>query len=234
MDVGFVLKSIRKQFCSHGITGVFQMLSDRVYIRYQEWKYGIQTEMVISRETLGLEDSEFLEYGASDWRHLRKVIKRLDLQYPCHVFVDFGAGMGRVLIVAAGFRFKRVIGVELSRDLARIAERNIRNAQPKLACSDIRVIQGNATEFVIEPDMSIFYFFNPFYGRTLDSILEAIYNSIAAHPRIARVICRLPPTSEFATQIQQVEWLSKQGELMLKTGTKYWVFESRLHKKHPL
>src|SRR5438094_7871970 len=109
MDLRFVLNSIRKQFRNYGLAGVFEMLFHRAYIRYQEWKYGIRTEGVISQANLGLTNPEFHEYGAADWRQLTKVLRRLHLQYPDHVFVDFGAGMGRALIIAGRFPFKRVV-----------------------------------------------------------------------------------------------------------------------------
>src|ERR1700719_3166712 len=42
-----------------------------------------------------------------------------------YTFVDIGAGKGRALLLAAELPFRKVIGVELSEELARIAQKNI-------------------------------------------------------------------------------------------------------------
>jgi hypothetical protein len=228
MDFSTILKSVRTQFAEHGLAGLSRMLLNRTYLRFQEWKYDIHTNVVISSSALGLANPEHHDYGASDWRHLRKVIERLGLQHESHTFVDFGAGLGRVLIVAGGFPFDRVIGVELSRELASLAQQNLTRARRKLVCKDVRVVNTDAAQFTIEPEMSIFYFFNPFHGQTLQIVLNAIHRSLTSSPRVARIICRLPPTSEFEVRIQECDWLERQFELRLKNGTKYWVFASRL------
>lgn len=204
------------------------MLRHRTYLRYQDWKYGIHTEAVVLTNELGFVNPEFHDYGASDWHHLRRLIKRLRLDYQSHVFVDFGAGMGRAVIAAAAFPFKRVIGVELSPQLAAIARQNIQRASSKLACPDVRIVNADASDLVIDPEMTVFYFFNPFHGATLDTVLMAIRTSLVSAPRTAWVICRLPRTSEFESQILQADWLQKQDELALKNGIKYWTFESHL------
>ena len=228
MNVAAILRSARHQFTTRGSIGVFRMLWMRGYIRSQEWRYGVHTEAVVTREELGFGTSEFHEYAASDWRYLNKILTRLHLDYGSDVFVDYGAGMGRALIVASGLPFKRVIGVEISPQLALIAEENIKNASRKLACADIRVINIDATAFTIEPEMSIFYFFNSFHGQTLEVVLDAIRASIAANPRLVRVICQLPSESEFELQIQQTPWLRKHDELRLKDGRKLLVFGSEM------
>jgi precorrin-6B methylase 2 len=227
MNLIRVLSSVRDRYRRAGLSDAVGMLWERAYLRYQEQKYGIVTEAVISSADLGLGNPEFHDYGASDWNHLRAVIARLGLDHRQHVFVDFGAGMGRAMIAAAIFPFKTVIGVELSRDLARRAEQNVDRARRKLACRDIRVVNQDATTFEIGPEMTIFYFFNPFHGKTLDAVLGAIQASLNSTPRAVRLICRLPATSDFEGQLRQQRWLHEQFEHHLKSGVKYSVLESR-------
>src|SRR5882724_11277495 len=63
-------------------------------------------------------------------------------------FLDVGAGKGRALLLAAELPFRKVIGVELSEDLARVAQKNItiwkRLAHPR---AKIRVMHEDAMEF---------------------------------------------------------------------------------------
>lgn len=41
------------------------------------------------------------------------------------MFLDLGSGKGRMVLSAARFPFRRIIGVELSNDLTAIARRNV-------------------------------------------------------------------------------------------------------------
>src|SRR5262249_12044563 len=40
-------------------------------------------------------------------------------------FIDYGAGKGRVLLIAAGYQFSRVVGIEISEPLIRVAAANV-------------------------------------------------------------------------------------------------------------
>ncbi len=78
-------------------------------------------------------------------------------------FVDDGAGKGRAILLAAELPFRKVIGVELSEVLARIAQKNVarwsRTARPK---AKIRVVQGDAAKFRWPRTPLLVYLYNPF------------------------------------------------------------------------
>src|ERR1700730_9338115 len=52
--------------------------------------------------------------GPSAGRSLRTVLRKLDLPKD-GAFIDFGAGKGHVLLIAAQSGFQRIVGVEFSR-----------------------------------------------------------------------------------------------------------------------
>ncbi len=67
------------------------------------------------------------DYRATPVRTLRTLLARLPRDViSSSPFVDFGSGKGRALLVAADFAFRRIIGVEFSEELHRIAETNLR------------------------------------------------------------------------------------------------------------
>lgn len=78
-------------------------------------------------------------------------------------FVDVGAGKGRALLLAAELPFRKVIGVELSEELSRTAQKNVarwsRVAQPK---AKIRVVQQDAAKFRWPRTPLLVYLYNPF------------------------------------------------------------------------
>ena len=70
---------------------------------------------------LDVHDSENICNAALTWRQLRRALPPSSV-CESDVFIDLGSGIGRaVLEVAAIYPFRRVIGVELVKDLHKIA-----------------------------------------------------------------------------------------------------------------
>jgi SAM-dependent methyltransferase len=103
-------------------------------------------------------------------------------------FVDFGCGKGRVVHQAACRPFRRVIGVEVAPALAEIARRAIAARQHRHRCSDVEIVLGDATQFDVPDDLTIAFFFDPFRGDTLDTVLRNIVRSIDRRPRPVHLI----------------------------------------------
>ena len=56
-----------------------------------------------------------------------EIVRQLGIEYQHFTFVDFGSGLGRAVLLASEFPFKKVIGVELSPQLTRIAFANVKS-----------------------------------------------------------------------------------------------------------
>jgi SAM-dependent methyltransferase len=102
------------------------------------------------------------------------------------VFLDMGCGMGRPLVVASQYPFRRIIGVEISPELTAAARRNVEQA--KVRCPHIELVNTDASCYEIPDDVSVIYFANPFRGETLDKTVGNIYASLLRRPRIIRII----------------------------------------------
>ena len=106
------------------------------------------------------------------------MIEKLDIEIDRFIFIDFGSGKGRVLLVAAQFPFREVIGVEFSRQLHEIALRNIaRFPEDQLHCRSIRSILDDAMAFVLPPSELVCYLYNSFESKVLTSVVQRL----AAH-----------------------------------------------------
>jgi SAM-dependent methyltransferase len=116
---------------------------------------------------------------------LRRFFSRLTGPLPENsVLVDFGAGKGRVLLVAAEFGFREVRGVEFSSQLCDIARRNrdrTRAAAPT-RCG-FMIIEADAADYAIRADENVFFLFNPFDQSVLDKVLENIATALIHAPR---------------------------------------------------
>lgn len=87
-------------------------------------------------------------------------------------FVDLGAGMGRIVLLAARRPFRTVIGVEISPALAEIARDNLANARDAARVArDVRIVRADATDYRFPPGDLVVYLYNPFQAPVLDAVL---------------------------------------------------------------
>jgi SAM-dependent methyltransferase len=87
-------------------------------------------------------------------------------------FVDVGAGMGRVVLLAARRPFRRVVGIEISPALAAIARDNLASAHgAQRAAKDVRVVAADAASFAFPRGDLVVYLYNPFRAPVLERML---------------------------------------------------------------
>ena len=87
-------------------------------------------------------------------------------------FVDLGAGMGRVVLLAARRPFRAVIGVEISPALVEIARENLAAARdPKRAARDVKIVCADARDYRFPRGDLVVFLYNPFRGPVLDDVL---------------------------------------------------------------
>lgn len=96
------------------------------------------------------------------------------------VFVDFGSGKGRVLLLAARRAFKGVVGVEFSPELHKAAQANIAHRGHQ---NRVQSILSDATLFTIPDAPCVFYFYNPFGEQVLRAVLDNILQAYDRRPR---------------------------------------------------
>ena len=92
-----------------------------------------------------------------------------------YVFVDFGSGKGRVLLLAAARNFKQIVGLEFSRELHETAEANVeRFTKTVTGCRNIRPLHADVTRFDIPCGNSVLYFNNPFSEEVMAAVIRNI------------------------------------------------------------
>lgn len=99
-------------------------------------------------------------------------------------FVDFGAGMGRAVLLAAEMPFRAVCGVELNPNLARVARNNLRIWRSAgRARSVARIFCQDATEFDYPAGSVLVFLFNPFGATVLRRVLQKMAVAFQDRPR---------------------------------------------------
>jgi SAM-dependent methyltransferase len=93
-------------------------------------------------------------------------------------FVDVGSGMGRAVLLASEYPFKQVTGIELSPALHAIARSNLASARDlAVRCRDVRLRCGDARRFRFVNGNLVVFFYNPFDGAVVRTVLERILAS---------------------------------------------------------
>jgi SAM-dependent methyltransferase len=112
-------------------------------------------------------------------------------------FVDLGCGKGRAVLMASEFGFREVVGVELHRSLAEIAEANVAawTAAGRAVCP-VRIVCREATEFVFPEGPCLLYLFHPFGPPVLQQLIERIEADFAGRDRMLDLIYFNPEGGE--------------------------------------
>jgi SAM-dependent methyltransferase len=105
------------------------------------------------------------------------------------VLVDFGSGKGQVLMMAARYPFKRIVGIEFSDRLCVISRTNVEKfkAREPIGAS-IEVVHEDAGRYTFKDDETVFYFFVPFDDEIFGRVLENIDASLKRRPRQASLV----------------------------------------------
>lgn len=149
----------------------------------------VDTAEPVDLAELGLDAPDRVDYEAGGWRDLRRVLRPTEV-LPGEVFLDLGSGKGRMVLSAARFPFRRIIGVELSNDLTAIARRNVATCRLRPRGVDIELVTADVLAYRIPDEVSVVYMFNPFLGATVESVIAQLIGSVDRRPRAVRVILR--------------------------------------------
>jgi hypothetical protein len=149
---------------------------------------GLHTSQVVQLATVGLAHPERIDYHPSGWLSLRAALHPSDVG-PDDVFADIGAGKGRVVYQAARrYDMKRVIGVELSPELAGEARANLERNRRRLRCGDFEIVASDALAWDVPDDLTIAYMFCPFTGATFRGVIDNLIASYDRAPRRLRIV----------------------------------------------
>jgi hypothetical protein len=165
----------------------------RRYVGYRvfEKPLGLETSTPARLGSLGLADAERIDYEPSPWLVLRRALPKAEVCAD-DVFLDFGSGKGPIVLQAAQYPFRRVIGVELAPELHAIAQRNVARALPTLACRNIELVNSDALEYTVPDDVTVVYFYNPFLGSVFARVVRELQASLRRRPRTLRIVYMNP------------------------------------------
>lgn len=188
---------LTRLFREHGLIGGIGTLVNYAKDHFADRRFGVKTNRSYFLRDHGVEDENYADYGPINYAALRAAIRALPRELNAEdVFIDFGAGKGRVLLEAATHPLKRVIGVEFMAALVADAEVNLEiaraHAGKRLRCDSIEILEADATRYAIPADANVLHFFNPFRGPILELVTDNLVRSLREHPREVFVLFANP------------------------------------------
>jgi len=99
-------------------------------------------------------------------------------------FVDYGAGNGRVLLLASEHPFAAIGGIEFAEELHDNAEMNIAQyPRSRMQCRNVECVIEDASQVGPPDGEAVHYFFNPFSREVFAEVLNNIVVSYRHKPR---------------------------------------------------
>lgn len=185
---------------------------------YRFWKLGIRSAMDSAwgdtRDSgeLGLPSYDYHGYaGTQSYKVFRTLMSHVVQPKAGDVFLDYGSGLGRAVLMAATLPFRRVIGIEYSAELSSLATKTLSRIRSKLPCQDVEFIHADAITYDVPADVTVIYFVNPFGGKVLVEVVKRIKQSLLDFPRNLRIVYFLP--GQFDQVINGCDWLVKRTQL---------------------
>jgi len=225
--MGLIKKSVSR-LRELGLRNLWQRVHAYVHDIACERNLGIETANWL--EWVDVEsNSQCMNYEPLPYWHIKRILSALHLTPGVDVFLDYGSGKGRAVVVAALVPLKRVVGVELLNDLSLVAIDNINSAASRLKCSDVEIETVDAADYVLPSDVTHIFLFNPFHGSVLQAVLGQVRESWLQHPRKITIAYILPPTLE--NLLDECDWLKSPQQLPLPhwQGLLFFVYTTADH-----
>lgn len=194
----------------YGFVGALHWLTYQFTWRWREWRLGLRTGEL----DLGIiqpDEGENKGYEPVDYLCFDILMEHIDIIPDESVFLDYGCGKGRAVILAGLRPFKKVIGVELSPVMSAAARQHVEGARKKLATGELEIVTTDARTFSVPDDVTHIFLFNPFVGDVLKDVLSQIKASLHRQERRLTIMYMLPKVEE--SYLNYEKWLLKTQTL---------------------
>jgi hypothetical protein len=163
--------------------------------------WNVQTDGIVDLSDVHLIDNTNYilgsQYVPTSPEGFTEMVQCLTVPFEDFIFVDCGAGKGRVLLMASELPFRRIIGIEFVIELARIAEANISSySSAGQKCKNLEMICLDATKYQWPNEPTVLFLYHPFERPVMEVFVGNIERSLEAHPRPFFVLYRNPRHGE--------------------------------------
>jgi SAM-dependent methyltransferase len=216
------------RFKSGGVLAVARAAHHYARDRYESWvdsrldrEYGTCTGGAIDYDlaSLGARGKQLADataFQAIQIPVFHAMMRAARIDPRTHLFIDFGCGKGRALLLAAQSGFKHVIGVEFASGLCATARHNVAVFRARQRRSPpIDVALRDAVDFKFPNDDAVLFFYNPFGAETLRKVIANAISSLVAHPRSLVIAYRNPVHREVIDALPIFRPITRNGSFAI-------------------
>ena len=196
-------------------------------------RHGTDTAGSVEPDKLGIVDDATREqailYLPSPLRVTNWMLDNVGVDPSERTFVDLGCGKGRVLLVAAQRPFRRIVGIEVSAELADLAADNAeRYVGPPPRRAGIDVVTADVTTVDLPATDLLIHAYHPFGSEILAGVLARLDASLAAVPRRVTFayLMYTSAVAEVAATFGRFGWRPTRYEETVR-GQYDWLFVER-------
>ena len=148
-------------------------------IWYEYFIFGVRTSSIIELDSLSLDSDHIKEgkhYRPTHYYILYKIFNELNtmVDFNKSILLDYGSGMGRVLLFGLNKGISHVIGVEFAKELCIISEENILKA---LNVNTYKIFNIDAANYTFDREINIVFLFQPFSENIFYMVMNKINES---------------------------------------------------------
>lgn len=141
------------------------------------------------------------------------------------VFLDVGSGKGRVVLQAARYPFRRVIGVELSAELTAVARANVALNRKRHRARDIELVTADIVDYEIPEDVTTVFCFSPMYGEPFRALMTKLTELADRRGSPVTFIYSFPDEHERLIASDRFRWVGRVKPGLLTGETKTFFYE---------
>ncbi len=194
-----LINEINDSFRGRSILGILLKVSYLIKLPFKPWywanrndvkrglefdlKFGIETSRrseVDEMDVLPEIAQHSIRYEPTPITLIKRILDNLPIKYEEFVFIDFGAGKCRTLLLASHYPFEKIVGIEVAPLICDISRNNIDNYNNVLQkCFNIELICSDASVFPIPKENLVLYLYNPFDDYVLRKLLSNVEKSLS-------------------------------------------------------
>ena len=135
-------------------------------------------------------------------------LRTLSIDWTQFTFVDIGCGKGRALLLALQYRWRELLGIELSPQLAEIARHNLGSFTAPWRQDDLQasIVKSDATTADLPSGPLVVYLYHPFAAPVMMRFLEHVRSALEAERRPLYLLYTNP---ELGSMLDKTPWLEK-------------------------
>jgi SAM-dependent methyltransferase len=230
-ELGLTIERLRTQ----GLRETLKVIPEYLLHKYLDVRDGFDREhgtdtvermAIADADAQGTNIAEGKVYWPVDRKQFLASLRRLSISHGDFVFIDLGSGKGRALLIASEFPFQRIIGVEFSRTLHDIAQRNSRIFRsPRQRCTEIELHCQDAATFVFPEQPLVIFLFYPFGPEVLRRVVENLRQSLQVRNRPLHLIYHHPLNDELLLENGLFVLAAEEPDRFWRFGYRVYVHE---------